>query len=339
MRILLLQTAFLGDVVLATPLIGALKQRYPEAELWMMVTPAAKDLVKNDPRLTGVLTFDKRGTESGVFGLMRLAKRLQDMNFARAYALQRSARTSLLLWLAKIPVRIGFSSATLSFLYSERPKRQKLEHDVLRNLCLLAGEGPQRESDTELALYPSPWEELSPKLKERLGAAERARVVMFPGSSWHTKMWHSGGFRSVAKHFSGLGMQVIALGAKSERGLCESVTQETGSLNLAGEASLGESMTILSQAHVAICNDSMALQMASACKVPTVAVFCATSPSFGFGPWKNRAVVVERDDLACKPCSRHGTRKCPLNHEACMRGVGSKQVINAASELMGGACA
>ena len=78
----------------------------------------------------------------------------------------------------------------------------------------------------------------------------------------------------------------------------------------------------------------MALQAASGLKVPNVAIFCATSPEFGFGPWRNRAVVVERNDLACKPCGRHGAKLCPAGTYACMEELPASRVIDAAERLM-----
>lgn len=334
MRILLVQTAFLGDVVLSTPVIGVLKRRFPRAELWMMVTPQAEALVRNDPRLEGIITFDKRGADAGWSGLRRLARRLESLAFSRAYALQRSARTSLLLKLAKIPARVGFAEASLSGLYTVTVPRRNMSHDVLRNLCLLEGETLISNDDAEMKIYPSPWDHLRPDTKRQLGDSFAERVVMFPGSSWRTKMWHWSGYVEAARELVSRGMQVVILGSGSEVDLCRKVAEKSSALNLAGAVTLEESMTIMQHSRLVICNDSLALQMASALKVPTVAIYCATSPGFGFGPWRNEAVVVERRDLLCKPCSRHGTARCPLGHEACMRGVSAGEVVSAADKLI-----
>ncbi|MCK5540435.1 MAG: hypothetical protein KAI69_05855, partial [Deltaproteobacteria bacterium] len=83
-----------------------------------------------------------------------------------------------------------------------------------------------------------------------------------------------------------------------------------------------------------ICNDSMALHMASACKIPTVAIFCATIPQFGFGPWQNRAVIVEKKDLDCRPCARHGSRQCPNQTRACMDDLPATAVIEAIESIL-----
>lgn len=93
-------------------------------------------------------------------------------------------------------------------------------------------------------------------------------------------------------------------------------------------------MAVMQKARLVVCNDSMSLHMASALKVPTVAIFCATSPTFGYGPWQNQAIVVERRDLACKPCRPHGSRRCPNGTEACMRGLAADEVISAVDRLL-----
>src|SRR5690606_2227043 len=104
--------------------------------------------------------------------------------------------------------------------------------------------------------------------------------------------------------------------------------------NLAGKTKVGELLTLVQRAGLVVCKDSMALHVASAFKRPPVAVFCATSPSFGFGTPRSPAEVVEVQGLACKPCRRHGSQKCPTGTEACMRDLSSGQVIRAAERVV-----
>jgi heptosyltransferase-2 len=107
-------------------------------------------------------------------------------------------------------------------------------------------------------------------------------------------------------------------------------------INLAGEADLDTALYLTKNARIMICNDSMALHMASALKIPTVAVFCATVPEFGFGPWQNQALIVEKKDLDCRPCARHGSRSCPNQSRACIDGLPAAEVIKAAQGLLDG---
>lgn len=333
MKILLVQTSFLGDTILSTPVISGIKSRYPEADLWMMTTPLSADLVKSDPLLKGVISFDKRGKNKGVAGLLRMNRRLRSMAFDRAYSLHRSYRTSLLLWLARIPVRIGCADAKWRFLYHHIKARNFEHHDVIRNMSILAGEIDIDQKSMQMRLFAPDWSDINGDLREGL-PSPGSYAVMAPGSAWRTKMWHWRGYREVARRFLDWGIHVILLGAESDRRVCARIAEKTPVIDLSGRTRISEVMTIVQNARLMICNDSMSLHMASAMKIPTVAIFCATSPSFGYGPWQNKAIVIEQQNLDCKPCRRHGSLRCPNGTEACMRGPGPELVIAAARKLL-----
>ncbi|MCB0335729.1 MAG: lipopolysaccharide heptosyltransferase II [Bdellovibrionales bacterium] len=331
MKILLVQTAFLGDIILSTPVIAGLHQCFPGCELWMLTTPMAKPLVERDPLLKGVLAFEKRGKHRTLSGMRMFARELREMNFDMVYSLHRSFRTSLLLWMSGIPVRVGFSHAVGSFLYTKTVDRLVGAHDVLRNLSLLQGEQPEVVLDNSLRLFPPPEETLQEHLQR---IQHESFVVLVPGSAWATKRWTVAGYREVAAHFLGLGKSVVILGAPNEVEIAKQVSQGLEVLNLCGQTSIAQMVGIIGKSSLIVCNDSMALHVASSLKIPTVTVFCATSPHFGFGPWKNRATVVEKLDLSCKPCRRHGSNRCPTGTELCMTGVSSAEVIEAAQEYL-----
>jgi heptosyltransferase-2 len=334
MRILILQTSYLGDTILSTPVIAGIHRLYPEAELWMMTTPAGTGLVRNDPLLEGVLAFDKRKQAAGLTGLLRTGLDLRRRRFDRVYALQRSYRTALTLLVSGIAHRTGFQNAKLPFIFQTRQVRKSSDHDVLRNLSLLTGEAPLNSFDTRLRLCPPPLVHLGPATK-RLLAEDRPLAVLVPGSAWPTKMWYWQYFRTVADHFLKQGYTVALLGGPDDREVNRKVADQMDVLDLAGRTSVGDAMAIVQKAHLVICNDSMALHMASAFTTPCVAIFCATCPSFGFGPWQNpRAMVVEKKGLPCKPCTRHGGKTCPTGTRACMEEVRPEEVIAAAEKVL-----
>ncbi len=333
MRILLAQTSFLGDTILSTPVISGIKTCYPNAQLWMMTTPLSSELVIRDPLLDGVITHDKRKRDSGLSGLLRISRRLKAMQFDIVYSLHRSYRTSLLLWLAGIPLRIGCPDAKLAFLYHEVRTRDFQHHDVMRNLSILSGEIALDSIATEMRLFPPSSREISSETLKRLPPRHHY-VVLVPGSVWKTKMWHWEGYREVAQFLLKLGIQVVLLGSESDNKVCTKVSQDLNVINLAGQTTISEAMYVVKNARLMVCNDSMSLHMASAMKIPTVAVFCATSPDFGYGPWKNKAVIVEKKGLNCKPCRSHGSPKCPTGTQACMQDLPADQVIRAVQELM-----
>ncbi len=334
MKILLVQTGFLGDMVLSTALIAAIKRLYPQSELWAMTTPLARELLVRDPLLAGVLTFEKRKGESGILGLWRKAKELRDMGFDRAYSAHRSFRTALVLWLSRIPCRTGFADADLSWLYHRSARVAPQLHDVQRRLQLLSGEASLESLPQDMRLFAPAGEECSAEVQGFL-EVRSPYVVLVPGSVWATKRWHAKGFAEAGRALADKGYRLLLLGSKEEASLCEEVGRGGACVNFAGRSTLAEFMFLIKHAALLLCNDSMALHVASAFKVPTVAVFCATSPTFGFGPWRNQAIVVEKKGLSCKPCRPHGGMRCPLGTDACMREVSIEEVVTAALQLLG----
>ncbi len=332
MKVLLVQSGFLGDTVLSTPVIAGVKKIYPGAAISVMTTPAASQLIENDPLVKEVVWFDKRGQEKGGRGLLKKAAEMRAKGFDRAYTLHRSYRTSLLLFLAGIPDRVGFRDASLSFLYTRAVRKAGASHAVLRNLSLLYDDMKSDMLSSELRLFEPPRGKVAPYVKKVLPLAQ-SYIILAPGSAWETKMWHWQGFLEVARFFRKRGGAVVLLGSEAESGVCGRIGSEVEVIDLSGRISLADTLYVMKHARLAVTNDSMPLHMASAFKLPTVAVFCATSPAFGFGPWDNpHAAVVQEDTIECRPCRRHGSRKCPNGTEKCMQ-IPPERVIAACREV------
>ncbi|MBF0101750.1 MAG: lipopolysaccharide heptosyltransferase II [Desulfobacterales bacterium] len=332
MKILLVQTSFFGDTILSTAVISGIQSIYPNCELWMMTTKQAAPMVQSDPLIKGVLPYDKRGHDKGITGLIRQIKKIRSMKFDRVYTLHRSYRTAILLGLSGIPKRYGFKDSRFNWVYHTVIDRNRYHHDVLRNLSILFEDKPLKFLNTELRLFHRGKHVLSQNSQEHLPSAQ-SYVVLVPGSVWKTKMWHAEGFRDIAMSLLARGFKVVIMGAPSEAANNSIVTQGLPVIDFTGKTSIPDAMYIIQHARLVICNDSMSLHMASAFKVPTVAIFCATSPSFGFYPWKNQAIIVEKH-LACKPCSRHGTPICPNGTNHCIEGLSAEEVLVAVDRLL-----
>jgi heptosyltransferase-2 len=235
--------------------------------------------------------------------------------------------------MARIPLRIGCRDAKGRFLYHRLKPRDFRQHDVIRNLSILSGEYDVEPASAQMRLFPPPAAEIDAQLKRTLPLPGQYAVLV-PGSAWRTKMWHWEGYRKVARYLLSREIGVVLLGAASEKPVCDQVARDLDVINLAGRSTISEAVFVMQHACVAVCNDSMALHMASALKIPTAVIFCATSPKFGYGPWQNRAIVIERNELACKPCRPHGSMRCPNGTEACMRGPDPSEVIDAVRQLL-----
>ena len=335
MKILLVQTAFLGDIVLSTAIIGAIREQYPDSELWFLTTVQGEQIVRHDPRLSGVITFDKRRTERGVKGMLAKSRELRRHQFDIVYSLHKSFRTALLLYLSGIVKRIGFRVGFGRFLYSEQREFPDYSHSVSRNLSIL-GISEMDSKKYDLEVFPGREAELSEPVKNLL---KERYVLLVPGSAWHTKRWHWENYRETAQELLKLGFRVVLTGAPAEDNLCSKISSGIDVDNLGGNEPLGSMISLVKHAQAVVCNDSMVLHLASALKRPNVAIFCATSPTFGFGPWNNpSAQVVEKKELTCKPCSRHGTRHCPLGTEECMRDLRPEVVLAGLKDVIARGC-
>src|ERR1043166_1302346 len=136
-KILVLQTSFLGDTVLSLPLMTEIKRRFSQARLTLLCSPAGKELLRDHPGFDAVLVDDKRGVDKGWLGLIRKAQELRRMGFSAALTPHKSLRSALLLFLARIPNRIGFRQSKGWFLFHQRVNREVGRHDVERNLSVL----------------------------------------------------------------------------------------------------------------------------------------------------------------------------------------------------------
>lgn len=352
-RVLIVPKGYFGDIVLTSPVFETLKRSSPEIHITALIPRQFVEFVKRDPYVDETIVFDRRGEFSGWSGIKRFAEELRAKNFDLAYSFHRSPRTSLLLWRAGIPTRVGYTDSLLSFLYTRRVHKTPRFHEVVRCLELISADlsndiheevssltrsGPVPVSNFFSLRVPDiSLDEVSATISGYL-AAPQPFVVLSPGSAWETKRWSTRGFREVTRALVGKGYRVAVVGAPDDSAVCGEVCQDLGLsegavLNLCGRTNMLELIYLIRHAKAVVCNDSLALHLASATRVPTVAVFCATSPLFGFGPWKNRAIVVEKSDLFCKPCRRHGSRRCPTGTRACMEGVSSSEVLRAFDAL------
>jgi heptosyltransferase-2 len=322
-RVLVIQTAFLGDTVFTSALVRSLLRKWPQAEVDLCVAPRGRDVALAMPGVGHVHVFDKRGADRGWRGLRRVANRLSTRQYPLAVIPHRSLRSALLARLARIPERVGFSGATGSLLYTARVS--SVERALIKAEAELAralGAGP-----AEMALQPLPdWignarAALGPSAHERLAA-------ICIGSEWKTKIWPASRFASLARVLVSRGFRPVLLGGPHERDIAREVNG--GSIDTTGNP-VGEALAILSMSALAVGGDTGLVHAARAMGVPTVAVFGPTTPLVHqFGP-RERVVSL---GLSCSPCSAHGSQRCPLGHHRCLRDLDAERVAAACQEVL-----
>ncbi len=338
MTSLLIQTAFLGDVVLTTPLLAALAQR--EGPLDVVTTPAAVPLLETHPAVRRVIPYDKRGADRGWRGVRDLARRLQAERYATVYVPHRSLRSAALAWLARIPRRVGYRDGWRR-LYTETRTRPASGHEIDR-LLALADVAPRHQTTPSLQLTAA--DVAAAEALLRAVQVVPPFVALAPGSIWGSKRW---------PHYAALARRlvtrtdVLLVGGPEDVTLGDAIVaavpvppglpdgrgaERRKVVNASGKLTLRQSTALIQKASVLVTNDSAPLHFAQAVGTPTVAIFGPTIPLFGFGPRGPRDVSMGMDALECRPCSAHGPDTCPLGHHLCMQSLQVEDVLHAVEE-------
>jgi heptosyltransferase-2 len=338
-KILVVQTSFLGDTVLTLPLLSEIKRRFPDSKLSLLCTPLARQLLLDHPVIDEIIVDDKKHVDRGWIGLWRKAKLLRGKGFTLALCPHKSFRSGVLLFLANIPRRVGFTQSKSSFLFHVRVKRNAERHDVERTLSLLEGLGIRTE-DCERVLALPVAASIDAAVNERLLAAgvdtSKMLVGIQPGSVWATKPWSAEGFgRLIGLLKSKYSCEILLFGGPEDAPVVAKVQKLCGgrAISLVDRISLRELPAALGLCRVVVTNDSGPMHIAVARGVPVVAIFCATTPELGFYPYSARAIVVQKN-LPCRPCSSHGSRRCPLGTEDCIRLIEAEEVFDAVEQLL-----
>ena len=338
-RILVLQTAFLGDAALTLPLLKELRGRFPAARLAVLCRPDTAELFSG--AADEIIRDDKRGADRGLSGLRRLARDLKGRGFDLAIVPHRSFRSALLAWAAGIPRRVGFDRSAGRFLFNRVVPFSWLMHDLERNLSLLgpvggASAGP--DADRTLLAGPPARRGIAERLKAAGRDERRPLVGIHPGSVWPTKRWLPERFADlIARLCRDAGAQVVLVGGRSDQELAASIRRASQAggdcLDWTGQTSLPELIELMKELALFVTNDSGPMHVATASGVPTLALFGPTTRELGFFPYGTGHRVLEKD-LACRPCGLHGARQCPEGHFLCMRLITTQEAYRAASEML-----
>jgi ADP-heptose:LPS heptosyltransferase len=312
-RYLIIQTAFLGDVVLATSMIESIHATAPDIKISMLVRDGNQHLLKDHPYLEHVIVWKKNSGK--IKSLLHVINEIRKIRFDAVINLQRFFSSGLITAVSGSPVRSGFSKNPLSFLFSHKTVHVIGDgrHETERNISLL--KGIIDVSCLKPKLYPSE------KDKTKTSAfKDQPYVTMAPASVWFTKQL------PVQKWIELCGrvpdhIKVYLIGAPSDKQLCDKILSGSGRnniLNLAGEFSILQTASLMENAQMNFVNDSGPLHLASAMNAPVTAFFCSTVPAFGFGPLSEQSSIIEtKQPLTCRPCGLHGKKECPEKHFRC----------------------
>jgi heptosyltransferase-2 len=339
-RILVIQTAFIGDVVLATAMLENLHAAYPAATIDILVRQGANDLFVDHPYVNAVHVWDKK--KNKYQHLFQVLKTIRSNKYDVVINVQRYLATGIITVLSGAKKTIGFDKNPLSFLFSEVVKHQFgaaadavstaphetspheiSPHETSRNHTLLAS--LTTAPVAKPALYPS---------AANFAAVQKYQsapyICMSPGSVWETKKMPAKNWidliNAVPKNYS-----IYLMGAPNEAALCAEILSGSSRgdvFNIAGQLNLLEAAALIKGAQLNYVNDSAPMHLASATGAPVAAIYCSTIPAFGYGPLSDTQFVVETlEHLPCKPCGIHGKKACPLGHFNCGHTITTAQLL------------
>jgi heptosyltransferase-2 len=323
-KILVVQTAFIGDVILITPLIKAIKELYPLALLDVMVIPQTAGVLANNPNINEVILFNKR--ENKLIAFIKTLFLLKNNKYDIAITPHSSVTTGLLLKYANIKMRIGYDRWSAAKYLTHKVPHPDGVHKTIKNLSLLSLLTSKKFSN-QTELFPSKeMIEKADKIINELKERTNKLIAIAPGSVWFTKKWPTEYYKKLAEQLVENNFGIVLIGSKDETDICNEVLPKKNGLNLAGKLSLLESATIISQCNLMICNDSGALHIANAMQTDVFAFFGPTVQSIGYFPFRENDFVFEQE-MDCRPCGSHGGKECPLKHHSCMKEIFPEKVL------------
>ncbi|SNZ15763.1 glycosyltransferase family 9 protein [Hydrogenobacter hydrogenophilus] len=313
MKILIWQTAYLGDVILTTPIIRTLKNNFPDAELGFVGRSFVGELLKGYP--IRFIPFNK-----GFFESFSIIDKIKDHHMVLSPHI--SARSALLLFLSGIPVRIGFDRSELSWLYTHTVAHTWGKHEVERNLDLLRPLGIRQDSMIkETKLFVD--EEETKIVREKFRLPEEY-VVLAPFSNFPLKEWYAEGWIELAQ---ALDLPKVLVGTEKDLRKAMHIEKKAKLINLTGKTSLRELLAVVSGAKLVISSDSSPVHIANALGIPAICVYTSTSPSYGFYPTIGSYLTPQ---IPCSPCSPN-PKKCKTGSYECLKAVSPEDVIKKAN--------
>lgn len=356
MENVIIQTAFLGDLVLAIPLMRQMTALFPEEPLIVVCRKGLGSIIREAKAADRVIEVDKKNASAW----SEQKKEILSLKVNHLVCPHESPRTALLVRQMKVAGnKVGFDKWWNKPVFNIRVRKPMHLPDALRQLSLLTGlSSAFAEEFSDIAgrdeifnstitsglvdfrhNYIPVWAELSEKrgIQPNAPAAQSRVVYLAPGSVWATKRWSLSGYIEVAQALTEEGWQVEVVGAPDEKPLGELIQKSVPSVvNHAGEWTVPQTIENFRHGRALIANDSGAIHLAALTSLPTIAVFGPTTLALGFRPWQRQAVVVQKD-LKCRPCGKHGHQECPIKTHACMQTLPAKEILKAAHLFLGAA--
>jgi ADP-heptose:LPS heptosyltransferase len=325
-KILIIQTAFIGDTILASHFARAVKEQYPYSQIHFVLKKGNESVIQGLSTIEKTWIWDKQGGKTK--NLIKLIFELRKIKFDMIFNLHRHFNSGLITALVQSPFKSGFKENPLSYFYHRKINHliphPKKWHEVQRNLELIPDykivDNPLKYKP-ELPIQQKNIDKISPYVSDNY-------FVIAPASVWFTKAWSEHKFRELTGELIKMG-KVYFIGASTDKALCDRISENLqNTQNLCGTLNLLDSAALMKKARRVFVNDSAPLHLASCVNAKTTAIFCSTVPAFGYTPLSDDSVVIDTgQELTCRPCGLHGHKACPLGHFRCSENIEIQKIL------------
>lgn len=342
-KILIIQTAYLGDVILTTPVVQNIKKFIPDAEIDFMCIPQTEAVLKNNPDINRLIIYDKRAGGK-ISKLFRIISQVRKQKYDIIICPHRSFRSALITQFSGAKIRIGFNKNSLSNLLTSRVYYNKESHEIERNLDLVRAipwiNFDEIKKVLQPALFPSNEDiKFVTKLLNTPHSTHsiHSTVSFAPCSKWFTKQLPESKSAEIIMRMIQEGYRVALIGGSEDTEYCFNVEKKVSNenlINLCGKITPLQSKAVIENTVCMISVDSAAAHIGASTDVPLIQIYGSTVPAFGFYPLKPNSAVIENNLLTCRPCTNHGRISCPLKHFKCMEDIDVKMICDEVEKLV-----
>lgn len=324
-RILIIQTAFIGDVILATALIESVAKLHPNAQLDVLVRKGNQSLLANNPNISNILIWDKQKQKNQ--NLFDIVKKVRASHYNAIINTQRFGATGLITALSGASIKSGFRKNPFSFTFTHKATHEigNGTHEVERNHQLIRFMNPGPAVKPKVYPNSTDYQVISQYQTKKY-------ITISPQSVWFTKQFPPHKWISFIQEVSSENIAIYLLGGPSDKiknNDIQFAVKKKNVINLAGKLSFLQSAALMKNAHMNFVNDSGPLHLCSAVNAPVTAIFCSTTPEFGFTPLSEDSFVIESVNTpSCKPCGLHGHKECPKKDFECAEEIEISQLIS-----------
>ncbi len=330
-KVLVIQTAFIGDAILGTALLEKLHEKYPNAKIDYLVRNGNQSLFTNHPFLNEVLVWDKKGSK--YLELFSTLKEIRSRKYDAVYNVQRYLASGILTAFSEANNKIGYKNNPLSSRFTKSVEHRfgtgfENVHEVNRVVDLLE----ENATQVNPKLYPTEGD-----FGSILKYTDKPFVTIAPASVWFTKQLPVDKWVELINQIP-YKTAIYLIGAKSDAAIVAEIQEKARRkvVDLSGALKLLETAALMKSAIMNYANDSAPVHLASAVNAPVTEVFCSTIPELGFTPLSDNSHIIQsKEQMDCRPCGMHGKSRCPKGHFKCAQSIDVNELVQVLSQSQG----